>query len=209
VRTSLREGLSQLSTKGLRAVDRTPFLEAIHEIVQSRHIPIVVMGVTGSGKTTIGKLLAASLGAPYEEGDRFHPSQNIRQMEQGIPLDDHSRSPWLAAIARRIAVTDADEGLVISCSALKRIYREVLRAANPNILFAYLKIEPDIATARVVSRRESHFMSASLVTSQFETLEPLESDEIGLTLDATGTPLQIVATIHAHLGHLRMTTQVA
>ncbi len=208
VRSHLREGLSQFNIKGLRAEDRTPFREAMHEIVQHRHIPVVVMGVTGSGKTTIGKLLAASLGTPYDEGDRFHPPQNLEQMTQGIPLDDRSRSPWLAGIARRIAVTDPDDGLVITCSALKRIYREVLRAANPHTLFVHLTIEPDDATARVASRA-SHFMPASLVTSQFDTLEPLEPDETGLTLDATLPPLQIVSTILAHLAHLRTTAQAA
>jgi carbohydrate kinase (thermoresistant glucokinase family) len=208
VRSRLREGLSQLNIKGLRAEDRDPFRKAIHEIVQRRHIPVVVMGVTGSGKTTIGKLLAASLGTPYEEGDVFHPPQNLIQMTQGIPLDDRSRSPWLAGIARRIAVTDPDDGLVITCSALKRIYREVLRAANPHTLFVHLTIEPGDAAARVASR-DSHFMPASLVTSQFDTLEPLEPDETGLTLDATIPPLQIVSTIQTHLAHLRMTTQAA
>jgi carbohydrate kinase (thermoresistant glucokinase family) len=206
VRSHLREGLSQLNIKGLRGEDRIPFREAMHEIVQHRHVPVVVMGVTGSGKTTIGKLLAASLGTPYEEGDHFHPPRNLTQMARGIPLDDRSRSPWLAGIAQRIAMTSPDDGLVITCSALKRIYREVLRAASPCTLFVHLAIEPGEAIARVAGR-DSHFMPASLVSSQFDTLEPLDPDETGLTLDATLPPLQIVSTIQAHLAHLRMTPQ--
>jgi len=205
VRSHLREGLSQFNIGGLRPKDRAFFQEAMHEIVQHRHIPVVVMGVTGSGKTTIGKLLAASLGTPYEEGDDFHPPKNRTLMTQGIPLDDRARSPWLAAIARRIAATGPDDGLVITCSALKRIYREVLRAGNPHTLFVHLTLDPDDATTRVAGR-DTHFMPPSLVTSQFETLEPLEPDEPGLTLDATLPPLQIVATIQAQLAQLRTTT---
>jgi carbohydrate kinase (thermoresistant glucokinase family) len=174
----------------------------MQEIVQHRHVPVVVMGVTGSGKTTVGRLLAASLGYPYVEGDDFHPPQNLARMSEGIPLDDHARSPWLADIARRIAAPDPDDGLVITCSALKRIYREVLRAANPHTLFVHLGLDPDTAGVRVAGRG-AHFMPASLVTSQFETLEPLGPDEPGLTIDATLPPVQIVATIQAHPGQLR------
>ena len=143
-------------------------------------------------------LLAGCLGAPYQEADGFHPPRNVEQMAQGNPLDDRGRGPWLAAIARRIASTDPDEGLVISCSALKRIYREVLRAANPQLLFVHLSIDQAQATARVAGRA-SHFMPASLVTSQFEALEPLDPDEAGLTIDATRPPMEIVSTIQAHL----------
>jgi carbohydrate kinase (thermoresistant glucokinase family) len=203
VRSHLREGLSQFNIKGLQATDRTLFLEAMHEVIQERRVPVVVMGVAGSGKSTVGKVLAASLGTPYEEGDSFHPQQNIEKMAQGIPLDDRSRSPWLADIARRIAMTGPDDGLVIACSALKRIYREVLRAANPQTLFVHLTVSPDEAAARL-AHRDSHFMPASLVTSQFETLEPLEPDEAGLAVDATLPLPQIIAAVQAHLAH-RMT----
>lgn len=201
VRDHLRAGLGQFDIRGLRAADRAPFQEAMHEIVGS-HIPVVVMGVTGSGKSTVGRILAADLGTPYKEGDDFHSERNVRQMKQGIPLDDHSRSPWLAAIAQRIAATTPDEGLVIACSALKRIYREVLRAADPETFFVHLEIDPDGATSRLAGR-DSHFMPTSLVTSQFEALEPLEPDEAGMTVKATLPPLQIVSEIQAELAARR------
>jgi len=198
VRERLRAGVSQFNINGLRAADRTPFQDAMQEVLGDSRIPVVVMGVTGSGKTTVGKLLAASLRIPYEEGDDFHTEQNIKQMAQGIPLDDRSRSRWLAAIARRADTTAPDEGLVITCSALKRIYREVLRAARPDTFFVHLQIDPREATTRVANR-DAHFMPASLVTSQFETLEPLEPDEAGMTLNATLPPLQLVSQVQARL----------
>jgi carbohydrate kinase (thermoresistant glucokinase family) len=208
VRNRLRAGLRDFKVSGLRAPDQAPFAAATNEIIQDTHLPVVVMGVSASGKSTVGKLLAASLRTPFVEGDSLHSEQNIATMEQGIPLDDRSRSPWLADIAAHLALTNGtEEGLVITCSALKRIYREVLRAANPRTLFVHLSITPAEATARAAAR-DSHFLPASLVASQFETLEPLEPDEeqLSLTIDATLAPLQIVSTIQARLAQLTAPT---
>lgn len=199
VRRRLREGLSQFRATGLRPADEKPFAEAMSEILR-RHIPIVVMGVTGSA---IGKLLAASMDSSHVEGDDLHAPRNRAAMLQGEPLDDRDCGPWLARIARRIADTDPDDGLVVNCSALKRIYREVLRAADPNTLFVHLALDPATASARVATR-QAQFMPASAIASQFAALDELEPDENGLTLDATMPKVQLVAAIQAHLGALRM-----
>jgi gluconokinase len=151
------------------------------------------MGVTGSGKTTVGRLLARRLSVPYAEADDFHPPANVAKMSRGMPLDDTDRDPWLAAIASRIAASGAD-GVVISCSALKRRYRDRLRAADPRVWFVHLATDPQIITDRV-SGRTDHFMPASLVESQFHALEPLHPDERGLVVDASRTPDEIVATV--------------
>jgi gluconokinase len=151
--------------------------------------PVVVMGVAGCGKTTVGRLLADRLGIPYAEADSFHPPANVAKMARGIPLTDLDRQPWLAAIADRIS---SDGLLVISCSALKRQYRDVLRAANPRTWFLHLVIDQPTAAARVAAR-SSHFMPASLVASQFAALEPPHG-EPGLAVDATRPPQAIVAS---------------
>jgi gluconokinase len=150
----------------------------------------IVMGVAGCGKSTIGRLLAERLDIDYAEADTFHPPANIARMSQGIPLTDEDRRPWLDAIATRIR---HDECLVVSCSALKRAYRDILRPAGPNVRFLHLGIDRGTATARVASRSD-HFMPMSLVDSQFDTLEPLR-DETGLTVDATHAPEQIIIDV--------------
>jgi gluconokinase len=156
--------------------------------------PVVIMGVTGSGKTTVGRLLAQRLWVPYAEADDFHPPANVAKMSRGMPLDDADRDPWLAAIAGRIAASSADGGVVISCSALKRRYRDRLRAADPRIWFLHLSTDPPVIAERVAGRI-GHFMPATLVESQFHALEPLGPDERGLVVDASRTPEQIVATV--------------
>ncbi|WP_433918153.1 gluconokinase [Streptomyces canus] len=147
---------------------------------------VVVLGVSGSGKTTVGKTVAGQLGVPFLEGDDFHPPANIAKMSAGHPLDDADREPWLRALAERIRQSaEAHEGLVIACSALKRAYRDELRsAAGAGLWCLYLALDPATAWDRV-SRRAGHFMPAGLVESQFATLEPLQPDEPGTTLDAT------------------------
>ena len=152
--------------------------------------PIVVMGVAGCGKTTIGQLLAHRLGVPYAEADSFHPAGNIEKMSQGTPLTDQDRQPWLEAIAGRIR---QDSHLIASCSALKRRYRDLLRQADPRTWFAHLVIDRETATARVAGRA-THFMPASLVKPQFADLEPLRG-EAGLAVDATRPPEEIITTI--------------
>jgi gluconokinase len=158
---------------------------------------VVVMGVTGCGKSTIGKLLAEKLGVPYEEGDDLHPPANIAKMAAGHPLDDTDRAPWLAAVADWIAGHVA-EGGVISCSALKYRYRERLRQGDASVWFLHVDVDRETIIRRV-SERKGHFMPASLVDSQFAALEPLRPDEAGEAIDGTQTPEEIVADAVGHL----------
>ncbi|GAA2864931.1 gluconokinase [Actinoplanes cyaneus] len=157
-------------------------------------VPIVVMGVTGCGKSTIGKALAERLGVPYSEADDFHPAANVAKMHSGVPLTDGDRAPWLAAIASSLGPGD----LVVSCSALKRAYRDVLRAGNPDAYFVHLVLTPETATARV-SGRAGHFMPSTLVASQFAILEPLGDDENGIGVDATLAVEKIVEKVLSRL----------
>ncbi|HET9634084.1 MAG TPA: gluconokinase [Terrabacter sp.] len=142
---------------------------------------VVVMGVSGSGKTTIGAALAQRLRVPFADADDFHPRANIDKMSAGIPLTDDDRGPWLATIATWLADHAAGGG-VASCSALKRSYRDVLAAAAPQVFFVHLHGDPDVIAARVAGR-PGHFMPAALVESQFATLEPLGPGEHGAVLD--------------------------
>ncbi len=142
---------------------------------------LTVMGVSGSGKTTVGAALAQRLRVPYADADDFHPPANVAKMSSGTPLDDTDRLPWLRAIGEWLAAHAAGGG-VISCSALKRSYRDVLREAAPDQLFVHLAGTPEVI-ARRVAGRPGHFMPTSLVESQFATLEPLGDDEHGLVLD--------------------------
>jgi gluconokinase len=151
---------------------------------------IVVMGVAGCGKTTVGQILADCLGISYAEADAFHPPGNVARMSQRIPLTDEDRKPWLEAIADRIRQNNQ---LVVSCSALKRAYRDILRQADPQAWFLHLVLDPETAKARVATR-PAHFMPASLVESQFDALEPLR-DEAGLTMDATRRPEEIITRV--------------
>ncbi|HLL35258.1 MAG TPA: gluconokinase [Streptomyces sp.] len=150
---------------------------------------VVVMGVAGTGKTTIGPLLAARLGVPYAEGDDFHPQANIAKMTAGTPLTDEDRLPWLDAIG---GWADGRAGLggVVSCSALKRSYRDRLRAAAPGLVFVHLTGDRALIEDRM-SHRQGHFMPTALLDSQFATLEPLEADEAGVAVDVSGGPEEI------------------
>ena len=143
--------------------------------------PVVVMGVSGSGKSTVGAALAQRLRVPFADADDFHPPANIKKMTGGQPLNDDDRYPWLEAIGEWLAVRCGDGG-VMSCSALKRKYRDQLRRHCPEAVFLHLA-----GSLEVIGRRQSsrpgHFMPASLLASQFETLEPLESDEAGVAVD--------------------------
>ncbi|MEU9991229.1 gluconokinase [Streptomyces sp. NPDC048045] len=150
---------------------------------------VVVMGVAGTGKTTIGPLLAARLGVPYAEGDDFHPEANIAKMSAGIPLQDTDRWPWLDAIGRW-AAGRAGLGGVVSSSALKRSYRDRLRAVAPGIVFVHLTGDRRLIEDRM-SHRRGHFMPTALLDSQFATLQPLESDEAGVAVEVSGSPEEI------------------
>ncbi|MGC0379597.1 gluconokinase, GntK/IdnK-type [Streptomyces sp. SAI-229] len=199
----LREGLAQFDPRGLPAAYREGFRDALAALVRTRRAPVVVMGVSGCGKTTVGEYLAESLRAPFEEGDRLHPRRNVEAMKAGTRLDDGMRSPWLAAVAERMKGAGPEEGLVITCSSLRRIYRELLRVARPDAFFVHLELDREEAAARVRGR-QGHFMPASLVDSQFEDLEPLQDDEAGMTVDATLPVERIVAEAQTALaGHAR------
>jgi gluconokinase len=141
---------------------------------------IVVMGVSGSGKSTVGAALAQRLRVPFGDGDDLHPPANVAKMTAGQPLDDDDRYPWLEAIGQWLA--DHDSGGVISCSALKRKYRDQLRRHCPDVEFVHLSGTPEVIGKRQ-SSRPGHFMPASLLQSQFATLEPLEPDERGISID--------------------------
>lgn len=160
---------------------------------------IILMGVSGSGKTTIGKLLAEALGWPFYDADDFHPPANVERMRQGIALTDEDRKPWLAALARLIAEALAnDQSIVLACSALKEEYRAQLkpRGANDDVVrFVYLHVPPEVAAARLKDRH-GHFMPASLVPSQFAALEePADA----IVIDATQSPDEIVREIRRAL----------
>ena len=142
----------------------------------------VVMGVSGCGKSAIGGLLAGALGVPYVEGDDVHPPENVAKMAAGIPLEDADRASWLAALRERIATARAQgSGLVVSCSALKRTYRDLLREGDPALRFAHLDGPRAVLEQRM--QRPGHFMPPSLLDSQLRTLQPLQADEAGIVLD--------------------------
>lgn len=146
-------------------------------------VVVIVSGVSGSGKSTVGSALARELGLPFLDGDALHPPANIAKMAAGHPLDDADREPWLAALAARIVAMAQARGGVIACSALKRSYRDVLRAASPGVCFVQLVLDRTAALDRV-AHRLGHFMPATLVDSQLASLEPLQPDEPGLAVDA-------------------------
>ena len=142
---------------------------------------LTVMGVSGSGKTTVGAALARRLRVPFADADDFHPPRNVAKMAAGTPLEDADRLPWLHTVGAWMAA-HAEGGGVISCSALKRSYRDVLRVAAPTQFFVHLAGSPEVVAGRVQGR-PGHFMPAGLVESQFATLEPLGPDENGVALD--------------------------
>jgi gluconokinase len=163
---------------------------------------IVVMGVSASGKSTIAARLAERLGCEMADGDAFHPAANVAKMAAGIPLEDEDRWPWLAAVAAWIAEREgAGRTAVIACSALKRAYRDVLRAASPRVVFMYLAVAREAVEERVRARK-GHFMPERLVASQYGALEPLAPDERGVTVDAGAGIEDVVARALAALTSL-------
>ncbi len=160
--------------------------------------PIVVMGVSGSGKSTVGTALAARLHVEFQDADELHSPANIAKMSAGIALDDDDRAPWLNTVGRWLAAHP--DGGVVACSALRRSYRDMLRAHAPTTVFLHLDADPAVLDARV-SQRTEHFMPASLVASQLATLEPLEPDEAGLILDCDAPTDQIVDRFIGDLPH--------
>ncbi|WP_404539175.1 gluconokinase [Dyella agri] len=142
---------------------------------------IVVMGVSGSGKSHVGAALARACGVDFVEGDALHPATNIEKMRAGIPLDDTDRQPWLEAIASAIAM-HRGQGVVVACSALRRAYRDVLRQADPALRLVYLRVPRDELARRL--RERTHFMPASLLDSQLAAMEEPIADEHAIVLEA-------------------------
>ena len=158
------------------------------------------MGVSGSGKSTVGAALARRLGVPFADADAFHPPANIAKMAAGTPLDDDDRYPWLDAVGQWLA--GHDDGGVMSCSALKRRYRDRLRSHCVHIEFLHLTGSPDLIGRRQAGR-PGHFMPSSLVESQFETLQPLDPDEHGMAVDVGQSVEAIVETFLEYVDQRR------
>ena len=159
---------------------------------------VVVMGVAGSGKSTVGPLIAQALGGHYAEGDQFHPPANIAKMSSGQPLNDDDRLPWLEAMARAIRDWRAKESpTVLACSALKRSYRDILAGGSDDVAFVFLKGSPELIASRIGARK-GHFMPSSLLDSQFRTLEEPAPGE-AIIVDATQPPERIAADALAQL----------
>jgi gluconokinase len=167
---------------------------------------IVVMGVSGSGKTSVMTSLGGLLGWPTAEGDDFHPDANVAKMRAGQTLDDADRRPWLDLLAAWIGAREAGASdAILTCSALKRSYRDRLRHDHPSVWFAHLVAPRDVLAGRMTTR-SGHFMPASLLDSQLATLEPLAPDEPGRTFSTMSSPPEIAAEIVAELwavGRLR------
>lgn len=160
------------------------------------------MGPSGTGKTTTARLLSQRLGWKFAEADEFHPKPNIDKMSAGIPLDDADRAPWLRLIRDWISdEAGMGENTVITCSALKRRYRDVLRGAEARVRFVELEAGPELVAARLAERK-GHYMPASLLASQFADFEPLAPDEDGVRVSIDKTP-EAVAT--DALGQLELT----
>jgi gluconokinase len=150
--------------------------------------PVVIMGVSGSGKSTVGELLATALAFPFIDGDDLHPAENKKKMAAGIALNDADREPWLDAIGAVLARGP----VVVACSALRRRYRERLRAAAPELRLVYLRGSVELLSERL-SARKNHFMPAKLLDSQLATLEEPGADERTFTADVALAPEEIVA----------------
>lgn len=167
---------------------------------QNKPLAINVMGVTGCGKTTVAEALAVALGADFIEGDALHPAENVEKMSRGEPLTDEDRAGWLESIGRALETNlGENRSTVTTCSALKKTYRDTLRAHAPELIFVFLDISRETSYARV-SHRPGHFMPASLVDSQFDTLQRPGADERHLKVDGT---LPIEDIVAATLDYLR------
>lgn len=160
----------------------------------------IVMGVSGSGKTTVAKLLATALGCRFQEGDDLHPAANVEKMHAGTPLTDEDRWPWLHTIAAMIDDCRArGESLVITCSALKRAYRDIIIGDRQDVTLVYLKGSRELIRGRLEGR-QAHFMPSALLGSQLVTLEEPGADEHAITVDVGGRPEEIVGEVMGELG---------
>lgn len=163
--------------------------------------PIIVMGVQGSGKSTLGTLLARRLDVPFVDGDSLHSAENKRLMAAGSALTDEQREPWLREVGRRLAER-AGEGIVMACSALKRSYRDLLRQEAPGLVAVFADGDFTLIRNRIMARHHE-YMPPSLLQSQFDALEPRGDDEVGITVDVENTPDAIVEAIMSFLAGSR------
>jgi gluconokinase len=174
-----------------------PFHAKIGQRYPKMEHSVVVMGVAGCGKSSLGAALARAEGTLLIEGDEHHSAANLGKMEQGIPLSDADRQGWLDALAAELRARP--RGAVLTCSALKRAYRERLRSAAPGLRFVYMEIDPAAARARIEARRDSHFFSPALVDSQFATLESPVGEPGVLRVDALAPLAQLQRQVSAWL----------
>lgn len=160
---------------------------------------VVLMGVSGAGKTTVGKILSRLIGADFAEGDQFHPPANIAKMSNGTPLDDADRMPWLAAIAQSIDQACGNgRGMVVTCSALKRAYRDILIGRRAEVALVYLRGTRALIGQRLDARK-NHFMPPQLLDSQFAALQEPGPDERAIVVDVAASPKKIAAAIAGRL----------
>ena len=160
---------------------------------------IIVMGVSGSGKSTVAATLVDRLGWEFAEGDDFHPAANVAKMHAGHPLDDDDRWPWLRSLAAWIGEHEkAGRDVVVTCSALKRSYRDLLCDGHPSVWFAHVTAGPELIRERL-DHRTGHYMPAALLDSQLATLEPLADDEPGARVSGAGSPASVVDELLAVL----------
>jgi len=152
---------------------------------------IVVMGVSGCGKTTVGDLIARELGVPFLDGDSLHPAENVAKMAAGTPLTDEDRWPWLMTVGSELAAA-GNGGMVLACSALRRSYRDAIRQQAPETMFVHLHGTKEVLASRLESR-SGHFMPAALLESQLATLEPLDADEAGIVVDIAASVQQVLS----------------
>ncbi|WP_231854135.1 gluconokinase [Gluconacetobacter diazotrophicus] len=168
---------------------------------------LVVMGVSGSGKSTLAQLLARRMGWPIVEGDELHPEANIAKMSAGIPLTDEDRAPWLEKIAEVARNWLSSGGCgIVTCSSLKRRYRDVITGGNPQVCFVYLKGRPEDIAPRL-GQRTGHFMPSTMLTSQFDALEEPDDSEVLLELDVTASRSRLVEAAYETLSDLAVPGQ--
>lgn len=173
--------------------------DVLRGVLSDAPVHLVVMGVSGTGKTTVALQLEALLGWEFLEGDSLHPRRNVEKMASGHPLTDQDRAPWLQALADWTGVQHTD-GLstVMTCSSLRRSYRNMLTADAPGTFFVHLVGDPELILGRMRARQ--HFMPPTMLESQLKTLEPLEADEVGEEFDVTDPPEVIARRVLERLG---------